>query len=286
MQKHLSADIEAGQALDRAMFARHRNMSHPLSRLGAEALHDQFVVPPHRAVEEHQRGARQARFQIVGHPRAGGKKIKILAAGLVQNSKPQRVARGIAAFRMRLAFEIPRTLAGHREGQDFHAGRRAVGQGRLERRVHLDRPPLHVVFAEYVKDAVGSQNRKDPLMGVEREGRALAHRQQPRDRIDLTIGQDHAGNRAMPELAFLRMKLRDCDHLLAQVGGGVDQVPMRSVGADRDRGLGAAQFGIFVACLPAHLASAIPLRNTAACRGAEDDDAKHDPSPGASKPER
>src|SRR5215469_818734 len=31
---------------------------------------------------------------------------------------------------------------------------------------------------------------------------------------------------------------------------------------------------------PAHRASAIPLRNSAACSGAQDDDAKHDPSPG------
>ena len=33
-------------------------------------------------------------------------------------------------------------------------------------------------------------------------------------------------------------------------------------------------------CRPAHRTSAIPLRNTAACRRAQDDDAKHDPSPG------
>src|SRR5215472_4071826 len=31
---------------------------------------------------------------------------------------------------------------------------------------------------------------------------------------------------------------------------------------------------------PAYFASAIPLRNAAACRRAQDDDAKHDPSPG------
>jgi hypothetical protein len=36
----------------------------------------------------------------------------------------------------------------------------------------------------------------------------------------------------------------------------------------------------------AHLASTVPLRNATACRGAQDDDAKHDPSPGDSTPER
>jgi hypothetical protein len=34
---------------------------------------------------------------------------------------------------------------------------------------------------------------------------------------------------------------------------------------------------------PANRTSAIPLRNTTTCRGAQDDDAKHDPSPGDSK---
>src|SRR5947207_9861516 len=145
-------------------------MAHPLSRLGAEALDDQFIVAPHGAVEEYQRGARQARFEIVGHVSAGGQEIEVLAAALVQNPKPERIARAVAARRMRLAFEIPRALAGNREGKDFHAGWRAIGQDRLERLVGLDRLPRYVVLAQHVKDAVGSQNRKDPLMRIEREG--------------------------------------------------------------------------------------------------------------------
>src|SRR5213592_2449560 len=96
-------------------------MAHPLSRLAAEPLHDQFIVAPHGAVEEYQRSARKARFEIVGHPRAGGQEIEVLAAALVQDPKSQRIACGIAARRMRLAFEIPRALAGNREGEDFHS---------------------------------------------------------------------------------------------------------------------------------------------------------------------
>src|SRR5689334_23239912 len=87
----------------------------------------------------------------------------------------------------------------------------------------------------------------------------------------------------MPELAGLGMKLRRRDQLLTQVRRGVDQVPVRALSADRDRGLGAAQFGIFASCFPAYRTSAVPLRDTAAGRGAQDDDAKHDPSPGASR---
>jgi hypothetical protein len=51
-----------------------------------------------------------------------------------------------------------------------------------------------------------------------------------------------------------------------------------AVGADRDRGLRAPEFGMLGSRCPAHRTSAIPLRDTAACRRAQDDDAKHDPS--------
>ena len=60
MQKHLPADIEVGEARDRAVVARHRDMAHALPGLVAEAGRDQLVVAPHRAVEEHQRRRRQA----------------------------------------------------------------------------------------------------------------------------------------------------------------------------------------------------------------------------------
>src|SRR5215216_3706321 len=90
----------------------------------------------------------------------------------------------------------------------------------------------------------------------------------------------------MPELSGFGVKLRRRDHLLAQVGRGVDQIPVRAVGADRDGGLGTAQLGTVASCFQAHRTSAIPLRNPTACRGAQDDDAKHDPSPGASRLEK
>src|SRR6266446_1208718 len=79
------------------------------------------------------------------------------------------------------------------------------------------------------------------------------------------------------------MKLRRRDQLLAQVRRRVDEIPVGAVGAEGDRSLGALQFGIVASCFPAHRTSAIPLRNAATCRGAQDDDAKHDPSPGYSK---
>ena len=177
-------------------------MSHALSRLVAEARRDQFVIPPHGAVEEHQGRARQARFEIVGHPRAGGEEKEIFAARFVEDPKPERIARSFAARRVRLAFEIPRALAGNLEGEDFDAGWRAVGQSGFERRVELDRLPLHVLLVQHIKDAVGLENCKHPLMRIKGEGRALAHRQQARDRVDLAIGQDHACDRAVAKLAW------------------------------------------------------------------------------------
>src|ERR1700759_5622036 len=83
----------------------------------------------------------------------------------------------------------------------------------------------------------------------------------------------------MPQCAVLRVKLRGCDQLLAQGGGGIDQEPVLAVGADRDRGLRASAFRMLAARLPAHFATAIPLRYAAAGGCAQDGDAKHDPSP-------
>ena len=146
--------------------------------------------------------------------------------------------------------------------------------------VHLDRLAPHVLLVQHVEDAVGLQDRKHLGVRVDRERRAFAHRQQARDRIDLAIGQDHARDRAVAKLAGLGMKLRRRDQLLAQIGRRIDQEPVLAVGADRDRSLGALKFGMLGSRRPANRTSAIPLRNTATGRGAQDDDAKHDPSPG------
>src|SRR6185312_1704064 len=88
----------------------------------------------------------------------------------------------------------------------------------------------------------------------------------------------------MAKLALLGIKLRRRDKLLAQVWRGVDQKPVIAVGADGDRGLGASQLRMLTPGRPANRASAIPLRYTAACRGAQDDDAKHGSSPGDTSP--
>src|SRR5258705_7768990 len=86
----------------------------------------------------------------------------------------------------------------------------------------------------------------------------------------------------MTKFAGLGMKLRRRDQLLAQIGGRIDQEPVLAAGAESDRGLRALKLGMLAACFQAHRTSAIPLRNPATCRGAQDDDAKHDPSPGDS----
>src|SRR5258708_34342436 len=78
------------------------------------------------------------------------------------------------------------------------------------------------------------------------------------------------------------MKLRRCDQLLAQIGRSIDQKPVISIGADRNRRLGTLEFGVLGSSGEANRTSAIPLRNPATCRGAQDDDPKHDPSPGDS----
>jgi hypothetical protein len=72
--------------------------------------------------------------------------------------------------------------------------------------------------------------------------------------------------------------------LLAQIGRGIDQKPVVPVGTDCDGGLGALKFSVPGSRGLTHLAAAIPLRDATTCRGAQDDDAKHDPSPENLKP--
>jgi hypothetical protein len=53
-----------------------------------------------------------------------------------------------------------------------------------------------------------------------------------------------------------------------------------AIGTDCDRSLRALKLGMFGSRGLANRTAAIPLRNTTTRRGAQDDDAKHDPSPG------
>ena len=104
-------------------------------------------------------------------------------------AKPERVARCIGPAGVNRAFQIPRSLAGNRERQNLDPARRTVGQGRLERLVDFDGLAPHVLLVQHIEDAVGFQDRKHLGMGVDRERRAFAHRQQSGNRVDLAVGR-------------------------------------------------------------------------------------------------
>src|SRR5262249_39931091 len=115
-------NVQPGKTVNRAMVARHGNMSHRLTGLLAEPGGDQFVVAPYRAVEEDQRRPLDASPQLVGDAGAGGDKIEILSRRLVRNAQAKPIAHPIVAGRVRLALEIPSALAGHLERQRLDAG--------------------------------------------------------------------------------------------------------------------------------------------------------------------
>src|ERR1700742_4816786 len=81
------------------------------------------------------------------------------------------------------------------------------------------------------------------------------------------------------------MKLRRRGQLLPQIRRGIDQEPVVAVGADGNRSLRALKFWVLGSRGLTHRTAAIPLRNATTCRGAQDDDAQHDPSPGISESE-
>ena len=149
--------------------------------------------------------------------------------------------------------------------------------------IFFDRLAFYILRVQHIEDAVIPQDRKYFCVCVDREGGSLAHRQQAGHRVHFAVGQDHACDRRMAQRTCLRMQLRRGIQLLAEVGGGVDQKPVLAVASEGDRGLGPLQLLAVFTGRPAALAAAIPLRHSAAGCGAQDDDAKHDPSPGDSK---
>ena len=102
---------------------------------------------------------------------------------------------------------------------------------------------------------------------MKREGGAFAQGQQPGDRIDLAIGEQHPGNGRVPHLASLGMQGRGGRNLLADIGRSVDQEPVLTVRADGGRSLIGALGRVAARC-PAIGTAAVPLRNAATCRGA------------------
>lgn len=77
MQKYLPVESEVGEPRDGAVVAGHRDMAHALAGLVAEPGLDHLVVLPHRAVEEHQRGAVDLGLERVGDLGAGGDEVNI-----------------------------------------------------------------------------------------------------------------------------------------------------------------------------------------------------------------
>src|SRR5258708_22512935 len=106
-------------------------MANALPCLAAEAGGDQFVVAPHRAIEEDKRGAGKPGLEIVGYAGAGRKKVEIFARCLVDDAKPEGVARPGFAGGMDLSFQIPRALAGNGQRQNLDARSRALRPCRL-----------------------------------------------------------------------------------------------------------------------------------------------------------
>src|SRR3954470_17953175 len=99
------------------MVAGHRDVSHRLAGLSAKPGSDQFVVAPDGTVEEHQRRAADAPLEILGHLGAGGHEIKITAARLAGDAKPERITGALLSRRMHFAFQVPGTLSGNRKWQ-------------------------------------------------------------------------------------------------------------------------------------------------------------------------
>src|SRR4029079_14614245 len=112
---------------------------------------------------------------------------------------------------------------------------------------------------------------KHALAGINREDLALAQMQQARDRIDVRPGDDDSLNRRGTQSATGMEEGIGFD-LLAKVLGRVEQEPALAVTAHGKRRLGSGQGpGVAGTRAPARLSVRIPLRESTAGRGPEDD---------------
>ena len=134
MQKHLPARCRGRQG---SRSRHHRPTSRyvpcacPVLWPSPAAIIRRRARPCRRRTPAARRRSRALRSSV--HLGAGGDEVEILAACLVRDAQAQRIAGAVAARRMRLAFEIPGALAGHRERQHLDAGAARRRAGRLER---------------------------------------------------------------------------------------------------------------------------------------------------------
>ena len=200
MQEQFGGDVEIGQRGDGAAVAGHRQMSHRLPGLVAEPGGDHFVVAPHRAVEQHQRRAGQPRLRSSSTAAQAATNSRYLPLALSVMRRPSvspapspppgwlRPSRYQAPLPATANGSIVEARSARRRAAPVRTAGRSRSAWRFTMRL-----------AEHVEDAVGVQDRKHPLMRVDRERRSFAHRQQPGHRVDLTIGEDHAGDRAVAQ---------------------------------------------------------------------------------------
>ena len=239
--------------------------------LGAGAALDHLVVAPKRAVEEDQRRTLEPCRQRVRHAGAARHEEEAPVAGA--DLETDRVLAFAADHRL-AALEVQGDLARYRERRDREPCH-------LDRLVQRDAMARDIIRVQGIEDRVGGQNVEDRRRGVEIEPMALAQAQEPGDMVDVTVGQHHRGDRAVPGRC-LRVQCRRGKDLLAQVGRGVEQHPALVVGRNRERALGApARRGILPPGTCSDRAGAVPLRIAAARRRAQDDDSHACPSPPA-----
>ena len=232
----------------------------------------QLVVGKECAVEEHQIDTGKASLEYGIDSRTG----RDIAEPPPAPGLDDRDADGVAFHRAQmgpggLILEVERDLARDREGFDGQSQGLAVifeGQATASWSIAVERQghAIDNIGGKNIEDAVGSQRRVNARGGVEIKRLALAQCQQSGHRVDIAVREhDRADRRvtfwAIPTgLQFWRRK-----DLLAKIGRGIENHPVRAISAHSNRGLHAPLRCRFTC--PGSLAYrtiAVPLRKAAA----------------------
>ena len=247
---------------ERAVGAVDRHMAHATSGLGSGLLADHLIVREQRPVEQHDVGAGKPGMQRRGNRGGPGHEGEsaLSRANLDADADP-----GFAADLRRVALDVERRLARHREHFRFDAARQA------ERRARAHGNSRYQARSQHAENRIGVDQPEGLGGSMERKLLALAQRQQPGDLVDFAPGQHHGLDRAAPQRSP-RVQCRRAIELGFQVRCGVQDRPLLAVGRNGNAGLGSRPHSRVARPGQAtHVTSTIPLRITAARTGAEND---------------
>ena len=194
-------------------------MPHALTRLLAQARGHHLVILPQRAVKHDHIGPVQARLQVRFERGTAGN-VEHIPIPCLQ-MYPYRLFAFQIGLNLR-PFQIKRDFARDSKQRGLHA--RDQVEWRAEGNCLAD----HDIGFQRCKNRISRNDVVNILCRKQREGLLFTQCQQPRDVVDIAVGQQHGFQRADPQIR--RVQHLRPRHLIADIRRGIQNSPIRAIG--------------------------------------------------------